>query len=70
MIILAVILLAYILEPVFSARVDQVEIDSIADTPELPDFRVLIEEEVTPAEQTKEEGTRAVQEAEPAKHRP
>ena len=42
MIVLAVIVLAFVLEPVMRARQDQVEIDAAVAPERLPDFRELL----------------------------
>jgi len=44
MIVLAVIVLLFVLEPVIRARVDRVEIDAAVTPEEVPDFRELLAE--------------------------
>ena len=70
MLVLGAILLAYILEPVLKADADQVEIDSAIESPELPDFRALVEAQETASAETLEEDGPVTQKPEPAEHRP
>ncbi len=69
MIVLAVILLAYVLEPVLRAADDQVEIDAAFDAEPVPDFRALLEDEDHVPEAKSEESRTSIQQPEPAEHR-
>ena len=69
MIVLAIVLLAYVLEPVLRATGDQVEIDAAFDTEPVPDFRALLEDEDHAPEATPKEARNTVQQPEPAEHR-
>ena len=69
MLVLALVLLAYVLEPILKADVDQVEIDSAVDSPDLPDFRMLLEVDRVAPEPPREEDGRVAQEPEPAENR-
>ena len=69
MIILAVILLAYILEPVLRAGDDYVELDATFDAEPVPDFRALLEGDDQATEAVPEEKRNTVQQPEPAEHR-
>ncbi len=69
MLVLAIILLAYVLEPVLRAGDDRVEIDSAIDAEPVPDFRALLEDENQTPEAVPEETRNTVQQPEPAEHR-
>ena len=71
MLVLALVLLAYILEPVLRADDDHVEIDAAIDAPPVPDFRALLDGEDVPPEsaQTQDEPREPVRQPEPAEHR-
>ncbi len=45
MVILAVVILAFVLEPVIRARMDQVEIDAAIAPEQVPDYRELLAED-------------------------
>jgi len=68
-IVLAVILLAYVLEPVLRAGDDQVDIDATFDAEPVPDFRALLENEDQASEPVPDETRNTVQQPEPAEHR-
>lgn len=46
MVVLAVVVLAFVLEPVIRARQDQIEIDAAVGPERLPDFRELLLDDV------------------------
>lgn len=71
MLVLAIILLAYILEPVLKAGDDRVEIDAAVDTPPVPDFRALLESDEDAPGTTVEvdDSPKPVPQPEPAEHR-
>jgi hypothetical protein len=45
LIVLALVILAFVLEPVIRARMDRVEIDAAVKPAEIPDFRELLAED-------------------------
>ena len=69
MLVLAVVLLAYVLEPVLRANDDHVEIDAAIDTPPVPDFRALLDEEDDLLERGQDDLREPVRRPEPAEHR-
>lgn len=71
MLVLAVVLLAYVLEPVLKADDEQVEIDSVIDAPHVPDFRTLLEDEEDLRDVVSEHERQPdqVSQPEPAEHR-
>jgi hypothetical protein len=70
MVILAVVILAFVLEPIIKARMDQVEIDAAVDHEPVPDFRELLAEDdgARRAQPTSDDARPAVSKPEPAEH--
>ncbi|MEZ4523097.1 MAG: hypothetical protein R3A46_15880 [Thermomicrobiales bacterium] len=71
MLVLAIVLLAYVLEPVIRAHVDRVELDAPVHSPPVPDFRSLLDEEADEPEEERvvEEQRQPSPNPEPAEHR-
>lgn len=69
MLVLAIVLLAYVLEPILRAGDDHVEVDAAIDAPQVPDFRALLEDDGEVPDAPVEGTPSPVQQPEPAEHR-